>query len=606
MPQDPTAIGATPSVAEAGDRPAQMLHQLIRRGRSLSGNERNCCFLNTGGLRFADISALSGLDFPDDGRGVARVDWDADGDLDLWINNRNGPQVRFLKNDVPTTNHFLAVHLVGRTCNRDAIGARVELRLKGESASLLKTLHAGDAFLAQSSKWVHFGLGRSSDIEQLVVHWPSGPREEFGRPEADRRYRLVQGSGRAEEWRGPTRDVNLRASTAKIPETTAALRLFSASRVPLPRLDYTPFDGSRKLLSVRGGRPLLLNLWASWCAPCVKELGELSREEPRLRAAGLDIIALAVDGLEGGAADPQTAQELLKRLSFPFASGMATVGLLEKLQIVNNKLFDRHRRLPLPTSILIDRRFRLAAIYKGPLEIDRVLADVRQLSLEGEALRRASLPFEGRWFSDPREFRLMPLAWDLLVEGFLEDGLEYASRNKSRLKSDPEYATLLARMGYELLERGQAEAAAEQYRAALEVEPRFTVARLNLAAALLEQGQAKGALAEYRQALRHSPSDVRVHSALARLLATSPDGKIRDGAEAVHWGEKAAEATGHGEPGVLDALAAAYAEAGRFDDAIATARKAIKLASSQGHEELAAELQERLLLYENGRPYRAE
>ncbi len=87
------------------------------------------------GGRFANISAVSGLDFPDDGRAVALVDWDHDGDLDMWLSNRNAPRLRLMRNDTPTGNHYLALRLVGNgtTTNRDAIGARVEVVLGGGS-----------------------------------------------------------------------------------------------------------------------------------------------------------------------------------------------------------------------------------------------------------------------------------------------------------------------------------------------------------------------------------------------------------------------------------------------------------------------------------------
>ena len=82
-------------------------------GRSFSGRERNCCFLNTGGKRFATVSAISGFDFIDDGRGIAVTDWDSDGDLDMWISNRNAPRLRLMRNDLVTPNHFLRMRLVG-------------------------------------------------------------------------------------------------------------------------------------------------------------------------------------------------------------------------------------------------------------------------------------------------------------------------------------------------------------------------------------------------------------------------------------------------------------------------------------------------------------
>src|SRR5437764_10086030 len=109
------------------------LQTLMDQGRSFSSHEKNCCFLNTGGERFATISAASGFDFPDDGRAIAIVDWDQDGYPDLWVSNRNAPRLRFLHNDHPHTNHFLALSLQGNgtTTNRDAIGARVEVVARG-------------------------------------------------------------------------------------------------------------------------------------------------------------------------------------------------------------------------------------------------------------------------------------------------------------------------------------------------------------------------------------------------------------------------------------------------------------------------------------------
>ncbi|HAA87776.1 MAG TPA: hypothetical protein DCE22_05925, partial [Verrucomicrobiales bacterium] len=111
------------------------LGSMITRGRSFSGYERNCCFLNLGSetkgssINFADISAASGLNLIDDTRAIIATDWDHDGDLDLWVTNREGPRVRLLRNNLEQDQRSgsVSLHLKGTTCNLDAIGAKLTL-----------------------------------------------------------------------------------------------------------------------------------------------------------------------------------------------------------------------------------------------------------------------------------------------------------------------------------------------------------------------------------------------------------------------------------------------------------------------------------------------
>ncbi|MCH7726220.1 MAG: ASPIC/UnbV domain-containing protein, partial [Planctomycetes bacterium] len=201
------------------------LRRLIDEGKSISGRERHCCFLNVGNSRFANVSAVTGLDFIDDGRAVGLVDWDHDGDVDIWITNRTSPAVRFLRNDFNTGNHFVSLRLVGRDCNRDAIGARVELYTGSDKRpSAVKTLRAGNGFLAQSSKWLIFGLRKVEQIDRVVVHWPGGKAETFRGLDVDARFQLVQGSG--QPVREPTRKrVEWVSSEPPTPPTGSAFRI---------------------------------------------------------------------------------------------------------------------------------------------------------------------------------------------------------------------------------------------------------------------------------------------------------------------------------------------------------------------------------------------
>ena len=145
-----------------------------RSGTSWSGAETNRAFLNTGAGRFADVSYISGLGFADDGRALAVTDWDGDGDLDLWAHNRTAPRLRLLRNNSPQAKRSVAFRLTGgKRSNRDAIGARLKLSLSN-GAEQLRTLRAGSGFVAQSAKWVHFGIDSGATPEKLLVTWPDG------------------------------------------------------------------------------------------------------------------------------------------------------------------------------------------------------------------------------------------------------------------------------------------------------------------------------------------------------------------------------------------------------------------------------------------------
>ncbi len=610
------------------------IQSLIRDGYSFSARERNCCFLNTGSGRFADVSRISGLDFPDDGRAAAHVDWDQDGDLDLWVSNRNGPQVRFLRNDVPSGHHFLAVRLEGRESNRDAIGARLELVLQGDSSpTLTKTLRAGEGFLAQSSKWVHFGLGSATEVDRLTVRWPGGQAETYRGLAADGRYRIVQGSGQAELWKETNRRVIVRPSPLAAPASQETGPQVLASRVPLPRLDYESFEGQTSFATPSAGRSVLVNLWASWCPPCLTELRELARRHQELLATGLDVIALSVDGASSKpVADPEAVARLAESLHLPFATGRATVGLLDKLQIVHDQVFDRHSPLPLPTSVLIDADGQLAAIYKGPVEVNGLLADVDALRLEGEPARQASLVFPGRWASQTARISLVPIFRELLRYGYRDDAAAFVASHPDRFPPQIVSANLLAADGNRLLGEGDLEKAQDRFEHALRIDPQHSEAHVKMGVVVERQGRSGEAETHSRAALRADPQTAAAHFALglllkssrrgaeaivhfreaarlqpdhaatfyhlADVLATDEDPDVRNPAESIQWAEKAAQATQHSQLEVLEVLAAAYAAAGRFEEAVTTAQRALELARLRNNGALVSRMEAKLDLYQ--------
>ncbi len=513
------------------------LHERLDEGLSFSGSERNCVFLNPGraGGAFANASAVSGLDFPDDGRGLAFLDLEGDGDLDVAISNRTAPRLRLMRNELPADRRFVALHLEGDGVgtNRDAVGARVELATT--DGVLRRSVRAGEGFLSQSSRWLHFGLGYSEVSGPVRVSWPGGGSETFADVAAGGRYRIVQGSGRPVLEPAPTRGRALKPSDQQPPAPSTGSRVVLAPRPPAPAFTLRPFGGGEVVaVQAERGSPLLLNIWASWCVPCRFELQDLANEADALRAAGLGIAALSTDGMgDVATTTEEAARKFMDEIGFPFLNGMATEETLDKVEIVKRSLFDRRFPLSLPFSMLIDGEGRVAALYRGGVTAADLLADLELLDTRDAELRAASAPLSGRWYTDPPgEVSLASYArW--YEEQFPEESVALLRRSVDveRARLDGGGGASFERQGardrlFKSLQRltvlesrrGDDEAAARYARAAFDLEPDDPAARAAWQNALLDAGDTGSVRAQAEAALAADPGDVAARVRLAELL----------------------------------------------------------------------------------------
>jgi hypothetical protein len=135
-------------------------------------------FLNNGKGAFQDVAEIVGTGFSQAkvGRGLAYADFDRDGDLDLLITTNNGPAYLY-RNDQTAGNRSIRFQLVGTKSNRDAIGASVRIEYGGLSQS--RMVKSGSSYLSQSELPVSFGLGRHTQIDRVVLSWPSGQTEDY-------------------------------------------------------------------------------------------------------------------------------------------------------------------------------------------------------------------------------------------------------------------------------------------------------------------------------------------------------------------------------------------------------------------------------------------
>jgi protein O-mannosyl-transferase len=171
------------------------------------------------------------------------------------------------------------------------------------------------------------------------------------------------------------------------------------------------------------------------------------------------------------------------------------------------------------------------------------------------------------------------------------------------LQFKPDNAETHYNLGVALVSAGRLEEAVEHYQRALKWMPNFAQGHYKLGLALQKQQIFAAAINEYQQALKLDARYLPAQLSLAWLLATGPDNLLRDGNKAVELAEQAKALAEMESPQLLDTLAAAYAEAGRFPEAVDTARCALNLPAVRNNPPLAEAIQSRLKLYEAHAPY---
>lgn len=502
----------------------EALFELLYSGGSLSGRERNCCFLNSGEHPFTDVSAVAGFDFEDDGRAIGTVDWDHDGRLDVWLVNRTAPRARFLRNVSDNNNQFVAFKLEGTDSNRDAIGSRVTIELS-DGRTIVETLRAGMGYLSQSSKWVHFGLGASVEIESVSVRWPGGKTEQFNEIVAGQRYELVQGNGVAVEFEKRAQQVKLIATTCTAPPSPEQARIVLAGRIPVAELWYQNLDGDNHQW-IANQKPTLINLWASWCTPCVSELKEFVNDKSL--TSELEFLLLNVD--EPG--DRQAALDTLSSIGWNGRNGFAKPETLDYLDAIQQSVLSHKRTMPVPTSFLIDSNGKIAVIYKGAISIEQLKKDVELCKASNEEVWNAAVPFAGRWFEQPHAAAHTQMA---IATRFINDGnSKMASRYLAGLTSqiDPKkfaegaegrmtLAGAQLNLAAKLYEQGNAVAAMRLISEALEYAPNFAKAHYNLGVIQQNEGDVREAMKSFESAIASEPLHAFANFNLGALLVSS-------------------------------------------------------------------------------------
>jgi Flp pilus assembly protein TadD len=196
-------------------------------------------------------------------------------------------------------------------------------------------------------------------------------------------------------------------------------------------------------------------------------------------------------------------------------------------------------------------------------------------------------------------------AHDLLGTILFQKGQvdEAISHFQQAVQYQPDLTGVHKNLATALVQKGQVDEAIAQLFAELRASPNDSATHCYLASVLSSQGRTKEAIAHYRAALKTLPDSPEALNNLAWILAANADPQARNGPEAVTLAERACRLTDSKQSVIVGTLAAAYAEAGRFAEAVTTAEKAAQLAEQANQPELAARNRKLIEVYRAGKPY---
>lgn len=326
----------------------------LERGKlSFSGKERNHLFQNTEGREFHDVSGISGIDTPQDGRTFAVWDYDRDGWQDIALLNINTPVLSLYRNQQSSSGNdrnMIAVKLIGgnreaapstQFSSRDGFGARVKVNLSDRS--LTRQHRCGEGLAAQNSRYLFFGIGENDSVESIEVRWPSGNTQRLENVAAGQLATVFEDVAESPDGSGFAVSQYLVAAQpvakADLPQTKSAKRPPAANG---PKSELTLFTSV-----------------ATWCPNCRKQIPQLHLLRQEFTADQLGIFGASVD--ENDSADKLQQYVLKNRPPYSLVTPWGANARQNFNRLVNSKLGSD----VLPATAVFDRQGNIVSVLPG-------------------------------------------------------------------------------------------------------------------------------------------------------------------------------------------------------------------------------------------------
>ncbi len=343
----------------------------FKSGVSLSGLERNRLWINLEGREFLNLSGVSAIDDPADGRAVAMLDYDRDGWVDLAVVNANAPLLQLFRNQIaelgdarPAEPPVIGIRFVGGNrestssdswSNRNGIGASVRVSLG--DVTLVREQRAGEGFAAQHSETLLIGTGKHPGAESVTVVWPSGRQQTLNNVTRNSLLTVFENpaespSGTAfvvEDYAKP--GTATRVASQPPPEEGSRFHLAGA-----PGLDSPKDEAQLRVYTSM----------ATWCESCRGELPQIARMRATFNPSEIALFAVPVDQnddhamLEEYVAHHQPAYKMVFDVSD------------SELHSFNGIVQETLHAEGLPASIVTDRQGRVLHVGWGVPSISRI------------------------------------------------------------------------------------------------------------------------------------------------------------------------------------------------------------------------------------------
>jgi thiol-disulfide isomerase/thioredoxin len=361
-----TDLQKTPTNSSELTQLGRRTHDEELGGASLSGFERNHLFLSSGGVKFADISGISGLDDPADGRSFGILDYDHDGWQDIALVNANAPMLELYRNRIgshaaslanPAGGRMIALRFVGgnraakpsRTASaRDGIGTRVTVDL-GDS-KLLREYRAGEGFATQNSATLVVGVGQRAVVPSIAVRWPAGSTEVANDVQAGTLLTFYEDRSQAPGGAAFRSEPYLKSGKAA---TTRR-----AARRPVPIVPAASDAAAARLR--------VYTTMAAWCTACRGEIPQYDRLRAAFRPEEVAFYGVPIDSSEGR--EKIESWGKINHPAYVLMTGLSGT----QVSAVKDLVLDRLKFDAVPATFITDGDGGLVASQWGPPTISRI------------------------------------------------------------------------------------------------------------------------------------------------------------------------------------------------------------------------------------------